>query len=160
MAFARDDGSVTTPAADCPKCRNAYGKGQYPNYDHVHGTGQLPRARRTDSHIIVRGYATGMAGNLPQVWVFFEHLEPAVVFGRAGRMSISDISSYGVYEAARESRYDRNLNRDVRTLHINFAADFRNHDEEGPILERWLRGCDPRSAYFERPADRTASGSR
>jgi len=48
--------------------------------------GQLPRAARTDSHQVTSGYAVGMAGRLPQVWVFFDHLELAVAFGRAARM--------------------------------------------------------------------------
>jgi DNA-binding CsgD family transcriptional regulator len=43
----------------------------HPSYDHVHrAPGQLPRAARTDSHQVTSGYAVGMAGRLPQVWVF------------------------------------------------------------------------------------------
>ena len=59
----------------------------HPSYDHVHrAPGHLPRAARTDSHQVTSGYAVGMAGRLPQVWVFFDHLELAAAFGRAARM--------------------------------------------------------------------------
>ncbi|WP_030457155.1 hypothetical protein [Herbidospora cretacea] len=53
---------------------------------------------------------------MPQAWVFFTDLEPAVMFGLAGRMSSFDISGYGVYEAARQVRFDKRLDRDVHTL--------------------------------------------
>ena len=33
---------------------------------------------------MTHGYAVGMGGRLPQIWVFFGDLEPAVVFGQAG----------------------------------------------------------------------------
>jgi hypothetical protein len=124
----------------------------HPNYDHVHRTrGQLPAARHSDSHTVARGYAVGMGGRVPQIWVFFDHLEPAVAFGRAGRMSGTDITSYGVYAAARELRYDDGLSRDIATLHIDLAADHRDHQAERPVLERWLTGISPGSAYFRQP---------
>lgn len=123
----------------------------HPNYDHIHRAraGQLPHAARTDSHQVTRGYAVGMSGRLPQAWVFFDHLEPAVAFGRAGRQSGMDIASYGVYEAAHELLYDDDLVRDVSILHIDLEADLRDHQSERPILERWLRGTHPGSAYFQ-----------
>ncbi|MEZ7005477.1 hypothetical protein [Streptomyces sp. AD55] len=51
-----------------------------------------------------------------RTWVFFEHLEPALVFGRAGRMSSYGITSYGVGQAAREVRFDHDTGRRVTTL--------------------------------------------
>lgn len=68
-----------------------------------------------------------------------------MVFGRAGRMSGFDISQYGVYEAARQVRFQ---GRDVHILLVDFEADARDHRTERPILERWLSGCDPTSAHF------------
>lgn len=92
-----------TACADCSWHRS--GPAQ-PHYDHVHRAPQLPRERRTESHILARGHAVGMAGpRRPQSWTFFHDLEPALAFGRAGWMS-ADVSSYGVYAAAREIRYD------------------------------------------------------
>jgi hypothetical protein len=111
--------------------------------------GAAPRAARTDSHQVTGGYAVGIGGRLPQIWVFFGHLEPAVAFGRAGRQSGTDIASYGVYEAAHELLYDDDLGWDVSILHIDLDTDPRDHQPERPILERWLRGTHPGSAYFQ-----------
>ena len=45
----------------------------HPNYDYVHrARGQLPAARHSDSRTVARGYAVGMGGRIPQIWVFFE----------------------------------------------------------------------------------------
>lgn len=107
----------------------------HPNYDHIHQ--------------VTHGYAVGMGGRLPQIWVFFGHLEPAVAFGHAGRQSGTDITSYGVYEAAHELLYGDDLGRDVSMLHIDLDADLRDHRSERPILERWLAGTHPGSAYFQ-----------
>lgn len=146
-------GYMTAP--DCPECGGPFMDAPHPNYDHVHrtGLGQLPRAARTDSHQVTRGYAVGISGRVPQVWVFFDHLEPAVVFGRAGRMSGTDIVSYGVYEAAHELLYDDDLARDISILYVDLDADLRDHQTERPILERWLRGTHPSSARFQPPDD-------
>jgi hypothetical protein len=38
--------------------------------------------------------------------IIFDHLELAVAFGRAARMSGTDIASYGIYEAAHELLYE------------------------------------------------------
>ncbi|WP_285633531.1 hypothetical protein [Actinoallomurus iriomotensis] len=124
-----------------------------PNYDHLHKTPALPRPKQTDSHIIVRGYATGMNGltGLQQIWIFFDHLEPALVFSRAGRMSGYDITAHGVYEAARETRCDFELDRDVTTLHVNLRSEFeRGAEDEIEIFKRWVRGCGE-GPYFDPP---------
>lgn len=143
--------ATTSPAGGCPDCqRSVYTRTRQPHYDHVHTVEVLPRPRRRDDHIIVHGYAVGFAGfsGLPQTWVFFEDLEPAIVFGRAARMSGYDVNHYGVTEAAREARWKQHRG-DVVTLYLKAGSHLRDHPNEKPILERWVRGCNPKSAYFE-----------
>ncbi|MEU2718227.1 hypothetical protein [Streptomyces sp. NPDC007205] len=115
-------------------------------------------SRSTDTHHVVRGCAVGFAEvsasdrGLPQTWVFFEHLEPAIVFGRAGRMSVHDVSGYGVYEAAREVRFDLSeSDEEIITLYVSgHALDRRPGEEE--IFARWAGGVRLGSAYYEPPA--------
>jgi hypothetical protein len=115
-------------------------------------------SRNTDTHQVLRGYAVGFAGlsasdqGLPQTWVFFEHLEPAIVFGRAGRMSAHDISGYGVYEAAREVRFDPSeSDEQIITLYVSgHALDLRPGEDE--IFARWAGRVRLGSAYYETPA--------
>jgi hypothetical protein len=126
----------------------------HPNYDHIHAVEALPRRHRSDSHIVTHGYATGMSGRVPQTWVFFDHLEPAAVFGRAGRMGSPDITGYGVYEAAAEVRYHPGLDRDIHTLHVNLHREIRDHGSERRLFERWIRGTSPASAHFQPPGAR------
>jgi hypothetical protein len=59
-------------APDCPECGGPFIDAPHPNYDHIQRAraGQLPRAVRTDSHLVTQGYAVGMSGRLPQAWVF------------------------------------------------------------------------------------------
>lgn len=125
--------------------------GPHPNYDHIHevSVDRLPRARRTDSRVTTRGYAVGMGGKLPQIWVFFADLEPAYAFGRAGRMSTVDVTGFGVYEAVDEFRWDEDEFRDIRTLHLalDSPAD-KQIDDQRALLTRWVQGVSPRSAYF------------
>jgi hypothetical protein len=146
-------------AADCPECGGVFMDGPHPNYDHLHGTTaeRLPRARRTDSRVVTRGYAVGMSGFLPQFWVFFDRIEPAYAFGRAGRMApTGDITSYGVYEAAHEVRWDEGQVRDVRTLHVATDTSLREHADDKDLLTRWLRGTAPQSAYYQPPGSEQA----
>lgn len=138
----------TVPAPECPDCH-----GPTPNYDHIHGATTLPRRTHTNDHVVTPGYAVGMSGvggqGLPQTWVFFEDVEPALVFGRAGRMSGGDISGYGVYEAAAEVRF--NGRRDVTTLHVKSDQPSLDRGEgEAEVFARWVAGCDPTSSYFQR----------
>ncbi|GAA4924428.1 hypothetical protein GCM10023334_029120 [Nonomuraea thailandensis] len=109
----------------------------------------LPRARHTDSHRVRRGYAVGMAGTLPQMWLFFDHIEPALVCGRAARMSCFDIMGYGVYEGAQEVRFDERLRRDVRTLYVLDGDSLDRHTDEAAAFTRWIAGCDPKSSHFK-----------
>lgn len=148
--------STATATGNCPDCRGMFAGAPQPHYDHVHPADELPRPRRSENRIVRHGYAVGFAGNtgLPQTWVFFADLEPAVVFGRAARMSVTDVNSYGVVEASRENRWNEDLVRDEVTLHLKHGSDLRDHPSEKPILERWVQGCRPGSAYYEGPRAR------
>lgn len=133
----------TTNADTCPNCEGTPSQ----NYEHVHFVSTLPRRRQAARHTITLGYAVGMNGDLPQSWLFFEHLEPALACGRAARMS-EDICGYGVYEAAREYRFGGN----IRTLHVKEwgrTGSLDRKKDEAEALARWLKGVDPRSAHFD-----------
>jgi hypothetical protein len=143
---------VTSGGGDeaCPDCRQAYPSKQS-NYDHVHDVDTLPRARRTDGLVIRRGYAVGMDGEIPQMWLFFDHIEPALVCGRAARMSIGDITGYGVYEAAQELRFDPRRRRDVSTLHVRTGDVFDRCPDEKEAFTRWVAGCDHTLSHWTPP---------
>ncbi|MGB3443210.1 MAG: hypothetical protein WBA97_31095 [Actinophytocola sp.] len=102
------------------------------------------------SHRIDHGYAVHLGGRINPCWVFFADLEPALAFGRAGRMSSVDIRSYGVMAAARELRYDDSRGGDVHTLYVTGNNLDRGPDER-QALQRWLAGVNPDSSHF-RPA--------
>jgi hypothetical protein len=146
---------VSATATDaCAECTGAaWMRSSQVNYDHIHRADLLPTAKHTESRRIVRGYAVGIDGaGISQTWVFFENREPAVVFGRAGRMSY-DISGYGVYEAAWEVRFDPRQGKDVRTLHIGPHV-FPPWDQGPNVGEtadflRWVEGCNPGSSQYE-----------
>ncbi|GGV29913.1 hypothetical protein GCM10010182_61170 [Actinomadura cremea] len=143
---------MTAKDVDCVDCAGVFIDTRQQHYDHVHPAEILPEEGDTDTGSVVAGYAVGFAGDeLPQTWIFFADLEPAIAFGRAGRMSSYDITSYGVYEAARETRHVPGGKGRLVTLYIR-SRDLRDHDAhvEAPILERWIKGCHPDSAYFER----------
>ncbi|GAA5602415.1 MULTISPECIES: hypothetical protein [Streptomyces] len=121
-----------------------------------HSVDRLPSPQYTDDHIVRRGYVVDFAGHaggagLPRSWVFFADREPAVVFGRAARMSGYDVSHYAVLEAARENRWNERASTDVVTLYVKGGSDLRNHTAERLLLERWVRGCRPDSASYEAP---------
>lgn len=146
--------------ADCPDCHtDMFTSEPHPNYDHVHrvADGQLPRARNGGYRKVVRGYATGMGGLLPQIWVFFDRIEPAYAFARAGRMSaLGDVVSCGVFEAACESRWrefpgEVPSMRETRTLHIDFSTSVLERvrgSDDRDLLARWTDGTVPGKAYF------------
>jgi hypothetical protein len=143
----------------CTACHGWKWAGQQPGYDHIHVALALPDdSRSTDTHQVTRGYAVGFAGvsasdrGLPQTWVFFEHLEPAIVFGRAGRMSACDISGFGVYEAAREVRFDLSeSDEEIITLYVTGHALDRLPGED-EIFARWAGGVRLESVHYETPA--------
>jgi len=133
--------------------------GPHPNYDHLHPTtaGRLPRSRRTEGRVVTRGYAVGLAGQVPQTWVFFDRIEPAYAFGRAGRMApAGDITSYGVYEAACDIRWDQDEARDIRTLLVAMDTSQREVVDGQDLIARWARGTSPRSSYFQPPPRKQA----
>ncbi|MFD6187455.1 hypothetical protein [Streptomyces goshikiensis] len=145
-----------TTDTPCPACddKTWAWKGGQPGYDHIHRVPRLPDEEREDGHYVLHGWATGFRSvtepGLRQTWVFFEHLEPALVFGRAGRMSIYDISSYGVYRAAREERFDRESEEMITALYVTGRALDREPGEDKHIA-RWTRGVQHDSAYYEDP---------
>jgi hypothetical protein len=123
---------------------------------------QLPPARRVDEHLVVSGCAVELAGHgLTRTWVFFADLEPALVFGRAGRMSNVDISSYGVHPAARECRYLQG--GDVVTLYVGTGGNLDRREDEAQAFGRWLAGTSLTSSHYQppdRPSGRDAAGGR
>lgn len=146
------------PASTCPACEDETWEwtGRQPGYDHIHRITSLPEdAQDSDTHIVRRGFAVGFAGadggGLPQTWIFFEHLVPALVFGRAGRMSVHDISGYGVYQAAHETRFDFETEDQVTTLYISGPALHRKAGVDQHFAQ-WVRGVQPGSAFYEPPA--------
>lgn len=144
------------PTATCSSCQGWKFAGQQPGYDHIHAVPSLPDdSRDTDTHRFVPGYAVGLSntewGGLPQTWIFFEDLEPALVFGRAGRMSRHDISGYGVYAAAREVRYDpAESDEEITTLYVS-GRPLDRQLGENEIFGRWTRGVQLKSAYYQPP---------
>lgn len=72
----------------------------------------LPEEFSSDYRFVDRGYAVGIGK-----WHFFKALEPALVFGRAARMS-PDCHGYGVYAAAEEVMCCHLHNRDEWALHL------------------------------------------
>ncbi|SCE62653.1 hypothetical protein [Streptomyces sp. OspMP-M43] len=146
--------TITGTCTDCTDWKYA---GSQPGYDHIHAVRVLPDEDHENTHLVLHGFATGFASDrvpgLAQTWVFFEHLEPALVFGRAGRMSSYDITGYGVYQAAREVRFDHDTGRQVTTLYVTGRALDREPGEDKPFA-RWTRGVNPDSAYYEDPVRR------
>lgn len=140
----------------CPDCHtDMFTADPHPNYDHIHCTpgGRLPRKYRSDSLVISPGYAVGLAGKIPQIWVFFDYLEPAYAFARAGRMSAVDFTCCGIYAAACEVRWSESLDRDIRTLHIALETEVhRGEPGERDLLTRWVQGTSPKSSYYLGPA--------
>ncbi|MFE2540996.1 hypothetical protein [Actinacidiphila glaucinigra] len=138
-------------AGGCPDCQWEQwlpAPQAQPHYNHVHAAKVLPPARDADNHQVVHGYAVGMGGpRLPQLWMYFEDLAPAVVYGRAARMS-PDVRGYGIYHAAREERVDWDAERRVITLHVT-GRFLDRQAGEADILQEWIRGVVPKSAYFE-----------
>lgn len=125
-------------------------------YDNVHWEQALPRTPTTDGCVRRRGYAVGLSGSIEQTWVFFADLEPALVFGRAGRMSSVDIRSYGVYHAVHEVKFDERSDRDVRTLYVQHGSVDRQPDEHDAFTRR-LAGTTSSSSHFLPPP---TTGSR
>ncbi|MBN9747762.1 hypothetical protein DMP23_42870 [Amycolatopsis sp. A1MSW2902] len=112
---------------------------------------QLPPARHRDERDVVRGWAVGIGQ-----WFFFSAPEPAAAFGRAARMS-SECSGYGVYEAARETRFCETHGTDEAVLLVNPQASLltRGDEHQLALLARFVQGIEqrPASAHWHHPAD-------
>src|SRR5690349_10522192 len=83
-------------------------------YDEVVSATTLPVEQRTDSCVVSHGYAVEIE---PGPWFWFSDLPPALVFGRAARMS-AQCSGYGVHRAASQTRFMPGTGTDRRTLHV------------------------------------------
>jgi hypothetical protein len=144
----------------CADCEGGAPPAHQRRYDHIHNTvAELPPAWRAEEHLVVHGYAVELAGQgLERTWVFFADLEPALVFGRAGRMSSIDISSYGVFPAARECRYLEGRG-DVVTLYTGRDRVDRR-DDEAQAFDRWLAGTSRRSSHYQPPPPGTRTRGR
>jgi hypothetical protein len=124
----------------------------FPEYHEVKWVKKLPRKTTRDERYVTHGYAARIGNSN---WFFFEHFEPALVFGRAARMSLQ-ISSYGVHEAAHEVRFVSSVGDDQQTLHVLDGAGLDRAPGEMESLLRWVRGVDPASAHWNPKAgDRT-----
>ncbi|WP_103349785.1 hypothetical protein [Amycolatopsis sp. CA-128772] len=139
---------MVTPSRRCEAC-DRFADRDVPNYHHIYRADKLPRPRQSDGHIVIHGYAVEISGAIQRTWVFFHDIEPALAFGRAGRMSSVDIRGYGVFAAAREIRFDERLG-DVITLHLT-GENLDRKPDEAKALTRWLAGVTPESSHFAPP---------
>jgi hypothetical protein len=115
-------------------------------YDEVRHTDSLPRRSHLDHRIVRHGFAAEIGGRGTELWFFFEHLEPALVFGRSARQSLR-INGYGVHPAAEEISAKPRA-RDRRILHVIRSERLdRREDGSGHFLV-WAYMCDPASAYW------------
>jgi hypothetical protein len=67
-----------------------------------------------------------------------------------------DVTSYGVYEAAAEIRWDQDEARDIRTLLVATDTSQREVVDGQDLIARWVRGTSPRSSYFQPPPGKQA----
>ena len=110
----------------------------------------LPRQRTRDDHVVQHGYAVHLDG----LWFFFPDIEPALAFGRAGRMS-TEVGSYGVFAAVREVQFcDRHGVDEAVLLCSGDRLDRKDNEVE--MLHRFVQGVSQRrgSAHWHPPARR------
>jgi hypothetical protein len=108
----------------------------------------LPSERYDPDHVIRRGAAVEIGR-----WFFFTAREPALAFGRAARMSL-DCHSYGVYTAARESKYCERHDIDEIVLLVNTAkGNIDRKSDEADDLERFVQAVRewPDSSSWHEP---------
>ena len=107
----------------------------------------LPPAREQDDWRIEQGFVVRMGGPycLPSLF-FFNAKEPALVFGRAARMS-QNVSSYGVRRGALERKYKDG--GDERTLYVTGDRLDRSADaDEQETFLRFAAGTVPDSSHW------------
>lgn len=108
---------------------------------------RLPAPVHGDGRSVEHGFAVGMAGpHLEQTWLFCVYREPALACGRSARSSVF-VSSYGVYPAAFERRYDPDHSCDVVELWVS-AGSIDRRPGESEALRRWLIGVRSESAHW------------
>ncbi len=107
---------------------------------------ELPPESHEEDCIVRHGYAAEAAG----AWYFFGDLEPAIVFGRAARMSL-DCRSYNVFQAAHETRHCVQHGDERVLVFIGYQLD-RGADE-ADVIARFAAGIaeHPRSSYWHPP---------
>lgn len=108
---------------------------------------ELPRPMRREGHNITRGFAV----HLHDQWFFFNAKEPAIAFGRAGRMS-HRVTSYDVCKAAHEVLFcDRATHGDEKVLLIGESV--MDEEDELETLKRFVQGVkeNPWSSHWHTP---------
>lgn len=117
--------------------------GGYVAVTHHH---ELPPRANSDHHVVRHGYTVDVGGS----WYFFGDLEPAIVFGRAGRMSL-DCRSYGVFRAAHETLYCPQHGDERVLTFVGLQLD-RGGDEAN-LIARFAAGVGehPESSHWHAP---------
>ncbi|MGW5745397.1 hypothetical protein [Amycolatopsis sp. NPDC003861] len=103
----------------------------------MHINQPFPQTGAQDATMVERGFAVNLVGSpeeLPETWVFFTKIDPALVFARAATAS-SNITHGHVYRAVHERR--RHSRREVTYLHVNTGIALHGDTEEREALTRW-----------------------
>ena len=130
----------------CPNCFIVH-----PGFDHIHEMGdKRPEPGQKDGRVVIKGFVTHIFGAYGSVCTFFSHLEPALAFGRAARMS-KETEGFGVHDAYLETELDPRLQREVRSLTSDRDPIHVSRDDEHEILLRWVDGCQPDSHHYVPP---------
>lgn len=123
-------------------------------FDAVTRVDKLPRPTQQVRH----GYAVSLSGPMmgSTGWLFFHALEPALVFGRAGRMGPA--TGYGVRSAAIRTRFQAKTGLDYREIFLGESLDRR--DGEVEVFTRWVEGVRqcPMSSHWHPPVQPTSPG--
>lgn len=117
----------------------------------VHRVPTLPPQGRAGSQAVTHGWVTALRRGSTGVvdWTFFEHLEAAVAFGRAARMS-SDVTDWQVHEAATFTRVvDGHANEGLFVAAV--WKGLEDADHQAAVLHRWVAGCSPHTTAWVPP---------
>lgn len=103
---------------------------------------ELPRAGHNDYWSLEHGYVVDLGrGGV----FFFRALTPALVFGRAGRMS-PNITGYGVMQGAEETLHCRQHGDETVLLHVWPGLD--RQPGERAVFEEFAAKVRPESAHW------------